>query len=672
MRHWLLAFALWLVATVHAAPVELAAADDMRSLRGHWSVLLDRDRNLGIADVRRLPAAAFDDLTADFSAGYADAAAWLRFELARTADAPVEWWLAVGPNYLDRIELYTPEGGDTARVVDLQAPWSQRSVGVETAVFPLNVAPAGHGEAAVYYMRVTNRTALTAFAALWRPTAFVRASNIESLLHGAYIFTALVIVVINLFYWYSLRLAVFPAFIGCVAGMALYFLQLESYQLMLFQPERPPPVKLLMTLTQCVMVWFAYWFFAALVRPERHWPRLAHAWRRINQGAVAVGAVLLLAGQYKPTVPALWVVVMFGLAFNTAVSVHLAWRGDRSAMYFLAAIAGLIAMMSVRLAYGFGLLDSYGIVYDHGLLLASVVFWVLTQIIMLDMLNRARHEHEAARDRALVLARRGEAMLEAKVEKRTRDLERTREQLAQALDQEQQANIDQRRFLRMVAHEFRTPLATVRATTALLEIEAGNDPAVRQRNIDRLHAATSRMTRLVEGALAQDRFESAAWRANVSRISVPELLGEVVAVIRDGDGSAHPVTVDCPELSLQADRELLRIVLHNLLDNAVRYSPPGSPVSVTAVDAGDGSVAIRVCDRGIGIPREEQRHIFGKYYRVPATAASSSPGLGLGLYLVDSVVRLHGGRVEVDGEPGQGTCFSLFFPLHQPDTGGAR
>lgn len=672
MRRWLLAFVLLLLATAHAAPVELAATDDMRSLRGRWSVLLDRGQNLGIAEVRRLPAAAFDDLPADFSAGYADAAAWLRFELTRTADAPAEWWLVVGPNYLDRIELYTPEGGDTARVIDLQAPWSQRAVGVESAVFPLVVAAADNDVAAVYYVRIANRTALTAFASVWRPAAFVRASNVESLLHGAYIFTALVIVVINLFYWYSLRLAVFPAFIGCVAGMALYFLQLESYQLMLFQPERPPPVKLLMTLTQCVMVWFAYWFFAALVRPERHWPKLAQAWRRINQGAVVVGAVLLLAGQYKPTVPALWVVVMFGLAFNTAVSVHLAWRGDRSAMYFLAAIAGLIAMMSVRLAYGFGLLDSYGIVYDHGLLLASVVFWVLTQIIMLDMLNRARHEHEAARDRALVLARRGEAMLEAKVEERTRDLDRTREQLAQALDQEQQANIDQRRFLRMVAHEFRTPLATMRATTALLEIEAGNDPEVRQRNIDRLHAATGRMARLVEGALAQDRFEGAAWRANVSRVDVPALLSEAVAAIRDADGDNHPIAIDSPELSLQADRELLRIVLHNLLDNAVKYSPPGSPVEVAAADAGEGAVTIRVCDRGVGIPPEEQRHVFGKYYRVPATASSSSPGLGLGLYLVDSIVRLHGGHVAVDSEPGRGTCISIHVPPHQPDSGGTR
>jgi len=112
---------------------------------------------------------------------------------------------------------------------------------------------------------------------------------------------------------------------------------------------------------------------------------------------------------------------------------------------------------------------------------------------------------------------------------------------------------------------------------------------------------------------------------------------------------------------ISADPELLSLALRQLIDNALKYSPPGSPIRVSADLEGE-RVVIRVQDRGPGIPERERERIFDKFYR-RGGSRDSVPGTGLGLYIAREIIRTHGGDLWIDGEPGEGSEFCAALPV---------
>jgi signal transduction histidine kinase len=116
-----------------------------------------------------------------------------------------------------------------------------------------------------------------------------------------------------------------------------------------------------------------------------------------------------------------------------------------------------------------------------------------------------------------------------------------------------------------------------------------------------------------------------------------------------------------PLFSIKMDVDLMRQVLQNLIENAIKYSPPGSSVLVST-EEGEGWVSVQVADQGPGIPEDELPHIFMKFYRSRNAKASTIKGSGLGLYLARYFVELHKGRITVDSSPGAGSTFTVDLP----------
>jgi len=131
--------------------------------------------------------------------------------------------------------------------------------------------------------------------------------------------------------------------------------------------------------------------------------------------------------------------------------------------------------------------------------------------------------------------------------------------------------------------------------------------------------------------------------------------------------SGHEITVGVdPELpDVYADPEALEQALWNLLDNAIKYSPGRPAVRVDAVRAGDFA-AIRVRDEGLGIPQQEQKQLFRKFFRGSAAGSTHVKGAGIGLAMVDYIVRAHRGRIRVESEPGKGSAFTILLKLEAP------
>ena len=220
-------------------------------------------------------------------------------------------------------------------------------------------------------------------------------------------------------------------------------------------------------------------------------------------------------------------------------------------------------------------------------------------------------------------------------------------------------------LLSSVSHDLRTPLASITgAASTLLEGEGRLDAGTRRDLVEALHEEADRLNRLVQNLLEMTRLESGALQLQTEWHSVEEVVG--AALGRFGKALARrAVTARVPaDLPLVAmDDVLIEQVLVNLVDNVLKYTPPESPVEVSAEDTG-AAVLIEVADRGPGLPPGEERRIFEKFHR--AETPPSVRGAGLGLAICDGIVRAHGGRIWAENRPGGGVAIRFTLPLKEP------
>jgi PAS domain S-box-containing protein len=213
-------------------------------------------------------------------------------------------------------------------------------------------------------------------------------------------------------------------------------------------------------------------------------------------------------------------------------------------------------------------------------------------------------------------------------------------------------------FLATAAHEFKTPLAVIKAYAQLMSRrDAGEQRAlaVIQRQVDRL-------TRLLEDILESSRLRVDAGESHEERFDLAALARAAAERLRPAAPS-HALAVDTDgPVPVRADRERIARVLANLLENAVRFSPDGGEVRIR-VEAAGGEARVSVADHGIGIPAERQDLVFRRYYRAHAGTEQDYGGLGLGLEVSRAVVERHGGRMWFESAAGAGSTFHFGLPL---------
>ena len=218
-------------------------------------------------------------------------------------------------------------------------------------------------------------------------------------------------------------------------------------------------------------------------------------------------------------------------------------------------------------------------------------------------------------------------------------------------------------FVAAVSHEFRTPLTSLRQFTDMLREHAGLDEDRRRLAYDAQSRATERLTRLVESLLDFGRMEAGARRYTLERGDCTALVQRVVDDFRSEAraGGYDVVFQGNGAAPVDADAEALSRAVWNLLDNAVKYSPDQQSVEV-GLSRQNGTVRIMVRDRGMGIPLHEQRGIFAKFQRGEQARTHGIKGTGIGLAMVDEIVRAHAGRVEVESAPDHGSTFTIVLP----------
>ncbi len=220
-------------------------------------------------------------------------------------------------------------------------------------------------------------------------------------------------------------------------------------------------------------------------------------------------------------------------------------------------------------------------------------------------------------------------------------------------------------FVSLVSHELRSPMAAVIGAARTLQ---GRWPQLTGEQRDVFLALigdeTSRLASLVGDVLDTSRLEAGTFTYRFEPVDLARLVGDAVdsAGYAQQDVRVVAAIRDAPP-PIRGDRERLRQVLGNLIDNAVKYSPAGAEVRV-GVGVDDGAVRIAVSDAGPGIPAEQQARIFEKFGRAEVPGASK-PGSGLGLFISRSIAEAHGGSLEVSSHPGEGATFTITLPVER-------
>jgi two-component system phosphate regulon sensor histidine kinase PhoR len=221
-------------------------------------------------------------------------------------------------------------------------------------------------------------------------------------------------------------------------------------------------------------------------------------------------------------------------------------------------------------------------------------------------------------------------------------------------------------FINNMTHEFKTPLSTVAlACDALQRPDVAADETQVRRFSRMVRDENSRMRSQVDKILQMAVLEEKDYELTLADVDVHEVIRKAVtsmALHVEARGGSTTSRLDAEAHTILADDLHFENVIHNLLENANKYSPE-RPAIVVATENRDGGIVISIADQGIGIPEKEQKLVFAKYYRVSSGDIQDVRGFGIGLAYVKLMVEAMGGTVRLDSGPGRGTTVVLFFPL---------
>ena len=221
-------------------------------------------------------------------------------------------------------------------------------------------------------------------------------------------------------------------------------------------------------------------------------------------------------------------------------------------------------------------------------------------------------------------------------------------------------------FLSIAAHELKTPLTTLFGNAQLLERRLAGEAAISARDAHTLQviiAQSRRLNQMIMALLDVSRIQSGQLSIERAPCDLAELVQRVVGETQPGV-TQHPLVWHAPGTPLIVAGDALRLeqVLHNLLQNAVKYSPHGGQIVVAAGKDAD-TAWISISDQGIGIPADAITHLFERFYRATNADPQRISGLGIGLYVVREIVRLHGGEITIHSVEGAGSTFTVLLPL---------
>jgi len=619
------------------------------------TVLEDAGGQLTLAEVAAAAASRFKPVggAQSINLGYSKSTFWLRFALAKGSGTQEHRLLEVAFFELGHVAFYAP--GQAPVVTGQNYPLSSRPWPHRYYVFPVTLTD----EPRYFYLQVRSDSAVTVSLTLWEPAAFAADTQQTYLLQALYFGALLALLLYNLFIYFSLRERGFLLYSLFAACMGLTMLTGNGIAQQFLWPTdlvwNAHFVPLTTALTTASALYFAQHFLQTrTVLPRLH--RVMHLtagfallagfapWLAISAGAAGVGLSLCT--------------IIAGILVITAGILALR-AGNRSARVFLLAWGALSLGAVVVGMRNFGLLPTTTLTV-YAVQISSLVEMLLLSFALAERIRLERDAREVAQTETLVARQsmvdglqRSETRLEHTVAQRTAELQ-------QSLQHEQEVLERYIRFGALISHEFRNPLAVIKSQLVLIEKEKQHGIDHAERRLSVITGATQRLGVLFEEWLESDRLRQKTRQLALAPIDLPTWLAGILEDCRVCH-THHSFSLQlAPGLPvILADQSLLRIALLNLADNAAKYAPAGTEISIEAMTQ-DHRVGIAVINQGAGIAFEHREDVFNAYFRIDPEGPAQ--GLGLGLAFVKKIVEMHHGDIELSNATGESFGICLWLP----------
>lgn len=634
------------------------------------ALLRDPTGQLSLEDVAA-PGRAGDFVPThgQLSAGYSYDTLWLRFCLPPdTTNEARPRWLRIAPPMLDDLALYLPQdGGYTVQRAGDHHPFIERAWNYRLFAMPV---ASNTDVSRPVYLRIRTSSALNMRLDVWTEAGFQRLVVLETAFYGLLIGAVILLLVFSVISWRWLddRLYLYYG-INVFAG-GFFLLMNAGFGSQFLYPDS-------VVMNDKFIAWFTgpllaihVLFFTYLFAVKRHLPR-AHPYMLI----LAALYVLLTPLSFFTDWRTIGLLLQY-LAFPVTVVwmllvAYLGVKDKDRRIYmfaFLPWLLGLFANSFVRL----------GVIHEHFLINYSGEFTALIHLFVLPVLiihrtRQAEHEKDKAIARELTEAHRSERELEGRVAERTQALQQEiiargqlQEQLKAALTTERATLANQRQFVAMLSHELRTPLAIIDTTAQRLDMRLEKTQPELIPRIDKIRRAVHRVVNLLENCLSIERMNSTGSELQLQDMDMRAYLNNHFAERTLVNAQRIQLELPSEPVPVRCDRHLMEVVLSNLVDNALKYSPEDRSVRICLLPATPatrtpGMVTIEVQDQGCGVQPEDRDRVFEKFFR--SAGLGRIPGAGLGLHLAQVLARRHGGDIVLaPAVPGGGATFVLTLP----------
>lgn len=648
---------------------DLSGPAGLPALKGHIAILEDESSALSLADILEPERqAAFRPVVGDgINFGYIRHAAWVRLSLPAADNA--QGVLSLSPNFLDLIDVYTAMPGMGGRAQDYtrydagdrRTPSRNGLSNIEEAVL-LEFAA---GKTTMAFIRIVSPTSSVHLNVSLNPADTYSYESVAKVsVFGVWFGAMGALCIIQFVFFYFDRKAEYPLLAFSTLGiMLIYFGNLGYSHVYLFPMNGA---------ANNIFLGFNAW--AGLAASALAYDRILALKRRSTwlhrlylgiaiTGAVGVLRAFLEQGSAFGSFGASLSILVGAL--NMVVGLRYANSEGAASRLTAAAFTAIFIGILLSMLQRFGVAgvpnwvhNSYGV--------AGLVQTMLLTGALAVRLRAAEALSRSMTDSLLQEAQKAERIAEGLVEERTRELVAARGVAEDALRAEQQSQRQQVRFMEVVSHQYRTPLAAIRTDIDSIGLSLAGDDAANRTRIERVRRSISWLVGILEVNLERSLLQGASFRPQFAQVALGVVLLAAHQRARDLLNSPD-IRLDMPlavaNMRIRADAGMLELAVLNLLENAVKYTAikGGAAVTLALKTSAEGGVVISVQDQGIGIPVADLPHVFDSAFRGSNTGRAD--GTGMGLPLVAKIAAAHGGWVDIDSVEDEGTCVRMALPL---------
>lgn len=644
------------VSRTNATPLTLSV-EAGHTLAGHMEMLVDPSGVLSLeqilSDENRH---RFTSISGFLNRGYTSDTVWLRCSMQRQNTFPEDAVLRLWPPYLDTVDVYIQTGEDPLHPASYRRyrvgdhhPVAERPIVDADFAVPLLLP---QDRPLTTYIRVRTTSALNLICSVHSAKDYIRQGSYTVALQGGYLSIALVVFMINLVLFLRLHDRLYLHFSLYILSLFVLSLPASGIMTLIW----PSLVHLLSDYmvgmgTAGALLFFSLFGNRLFASSENPWIHRYFMLLYFIAGATALSVPI---GFYNRTAPVLFIASFASIFLLTWLSFRETRKGTGDAYLYLAAFG------ASNIGFGVQFLRLLGVVpvawwNMNAIEISSVLNMVLMTLAMTERVNRAERL-------ALESALTAEQQAVSLAEKMTSELVIKQKELEEALVSERQAFESQIRFADVISHEYRTPLAIICANLDIMEMKSDSRSCecINKQNLAKIKRAVARLVELLEISLDRENLDRS--KLQLKHLELANYLHAIEQEsnsLWEGRQLIFSSSMNCSVI-IEADPAMLKTAIFNLIDNACKYSPEGTPVFVTC-DADSNSAKISVRDSGSGIAPGELKSVFDKFFR--GANSRQTRGVGIGLYLVRRIIELHEGQIHLESNR-SGTTVSVMLPIH--------